>query len=84
MAAATEASAAATSASEAAAANLAEGGRDGCLPGSLDTATAWAITQNFTVGQLRYGLGIDPTPVGLGPDVVKEFPTATIDYTVDE
>ena len=65
-------------------ANLAEGGRDGCLPGSLDTATAWAITQNFTVGQLRYGLGIDPTPVGLGPDVVKEFPTATIDYTVDE
>ncbi|MFM7062282.1 MAG: alpha/beta hydrolase family protein [Actinomycetes bacterium] len=65
-------------------ATLAEGGRDGCLPGALDTATAWAITQNFTVGQLRYGLGIDATPVGLGPDVVKEFPTATIDYTINE
>ena len=65
-------------------ASLAQGGRDGCTPGTLDTATAWAITQNFTVGELRYALGINSTPVGLGPDVVKEFPTATIDYTIKE
>jgi dienelactone hydrolase len=65
-------------------ANLAEGGRDGCLAGSLDTVTAWAITQNFTVGQLRYGMGINSTPVGLGQNVVKEFPNATIAYTIDE
>jgi len=65
-------------------ANLAEGGRDGCLPGSLDTTTGWAITQNFTVGALRNGLGLDDTPIGLGPDVVKEFPNATIDYTIND
>ena len=65
-------------------ANLAQGGRDGCTPGTLDTATAWAITQNFTVGELRYALGINSTPVGLGQDVVKEFPNDTIDYTIDQ
>lgn len=61
--------------------NLAAGGRDGCEAGSLAVGTAWAITQHFTVAELRDALG-PGDGTGLGARVVDEF-DATIEYRQD-
>jgi predicted dienelactone hydrolase len=58
---------------------LAKGGKDGCGPENIDTRLGWEITQNFTVAELRNGLGLDTVPVGLGQGVTKEF-DAKIEY----
>ena len=63
-------------------ANLAEGGKDGCSPESTAPATVWAITQNFTVAELRQGLGLDDSGTGLGKGVADEF-DATVEYEQD-
>jgi predicted dienelactone hydrolase len=63
-------------------AELAKGGNDGCSPTSLDTRVGWEITQNFTVAELRDGLGLDDVPVGLGQGVTKDF-DAKIEYRQD-
>lgn len=65
--------------------NLVEGGKDGCTPEALDTELTWEITQNYTVGALRSGLGLDPAdgPVALGDAVADEFPGAEIEYRTD-
>jgi dienelactone hydrolase len=62
--------------------NLAAGATDGCEEGSIDTGLGWQITQHFTVAELRYSLGVDDEPVGLGPGVVDAF-DAPIDYRSD-
>ena len=61
---------------------LAEGGKDGCSPESTPPATVWAITQNFTVAELREGLGLDDSGTGLGKGVADEF-DAEIEYRQD-
>lgn len=62
--------------------NLAEGGKDGCSPESTAPATVWAITQNFTVAELRQGLGLDDSGTGLGEGITDEF-DAAIEYRQD-
>ncbi len=63
--------------------NLAAGATDGCEEGSIDTAAGWEIAQHFTVAELRFSLGVDEEPVGLGPDVVDAF-DVPVDYRIDE
>ncbi len=63
-------------------AELAEGGKDGCAPESTPPATVWAITQNFTVAELRQGLGLDDSGTGLGEGVAGEF-DAKVEYRQD-
>ena len=63
-------------------AELAEGGKDGCAPESTPPATVWAITQNFTVAELRQGLGLDDSGTGLGRGVAGEF-DAKVEYRQD-
>ena len=60
--------------------DLARGGRDGCTPGTLPTSTGWAVTQHFTVAELRNTLVPGDTGAGLGPKVATGFPGATIEY----
>lgn len=59
--------------------NLADGGRDGCEEGSIDTREGWEITQHFTVAQLREAFGVDDG-TGLGQGVTEQF-DAPIEYT---
>jgi fermentation-respiration switch protein FrsA (DUF1100 family) len=40
---------------------------DGCSPPDIDPPTAWPLVDHVVVAQLRWGLGIDAAPVGLGP-----------------
>lgn len=61
---------------------LAAGAVDGCGPESIDTREGWAITQSFTVAQLRSGLGLDPSGAGLGPGVVRAW-DVPIEYVED-
>jgi dienelactone hydrolase len=53
---------------------------DGCDADDLDPVKAWRVIQHFTVASLRDGLGIDEQPVGLGDDVLKEFPDVPVTY----
>lgn len=61
--------------------DLAEGGRDGCEEGSIDTRKGWEITQHFTVAELRDAFGFDEG-TGLGQDVTEQF-DAAIEYRQD-
>jgi dienelactone hydrolase len=38
---------------------------DGCSSPDIDPPTAWPLIDQVVTAQLRFGLGIDPTPVGL-------------------
>ena len=62
--------------------DLAKGGKDGCSPESTPPATVWAITHNFTVAELREGLGLDDSGAGLGKGVADEF-DAEVEYRQD-
>ncbi len=56
---------------------------DGCDRPDIDPATAWPLIDQAVTAQLRYGLGIDPTPAGLGPGLAHAYPgvTATVSAT---
>ncbi len=53
---------------------------DGCDADDVDPVEAWRVIQHFTVAHLRDGLGIDEEPVGLGDDVLDEFPEVPVRY----
>lgn len=46
---------------------------NGCGEDDLAPDEAWAITQHFTVAQLRETFGIDHPPVGLGAGIAEAF-----------
>jgi predicted dienelactone hydrolase len=48
-------------------------GSDGCREGDMTPEVAWPIIHHTTVAWLRYHLGLDAEPVGLGDDLVDCF-----------
>jgi dienelactone hydrolase len=58
-------------------------GRDGCAPTSLDLGVAYQIIQNFTVAELREGLGLDDSGTGLGKGVTTAFAPVKLQYETD-
>ena len=53
---------------------------DGCDADDVDPVEAGRVIQHFTVAHLRASLGIDREPVGLGDDVLDEFPDVPVRY----
>jgi dienelactone hydrolase len=57
---------------------------DGCAPEFLPARDAWPATLHFVTAQLRYYLGLDPEPVGLGEGTEAVFLPVGVTYvTVD-
>lgn len=56
---------------------------DGCTDDFLAAEDAWPATRHFVTAQLRYYLGIDAEPVGLGSGT-EAFFTPRITFVVDE
>ncbi len=50
---------------------------DGCSPPDISPPTAWPLIDQVVTAQLRYGLGIDTTPVGLGSGLDLAFDGVT-------
>lgn len=50
---------------------------DGCSAPDVSPPTAWPLIDQVVTAQLRYGLGIDSTPVGLGRGIDHAFPGVT-------
>jgi len=46
---------------------------DGCSPPDISPPMAWPLINQVVTAQLRYGLGIDPTPVGLDSGLDHAF-----------
>lgn len=57
---------------------------DGCTADFLPAKEAWPVNRHFVTAQLRYELGLDPVPVGLGPGVAQTFLPTKVTYTVDQ
>jgi dienelactone hydrolase len=57
--------------------------RDGCQPGALDTVATFQVIQNFTVAELREGMGLDDSGTGLGKGVAAEFQPVKLRYVQD-
>lgn len=57
---------------------------DGCSPPDISPPTAWPLIDQVVTAQLRYGLGIDTTPVGLSGGLDHAFGgvTASVRDTV--
>jgi predicted dienelactone hydrolase len=53
---------------------------DGCTDQYLAAQQVWPVARHFVTAQLRAELGVDPTPVGLGPGVVDHFAPVAVDY----
>jgi dienelactone hydrolase len=53
---------------------------NGCDKNDLAPVKFLPVVQNFTVAQLRYALGINKQPIGLGDGVADAFPGVTIKY----
>jgi dienelactone hydrolase len=53
---------------------------NGCAKTDLAPAKFWPIVQHFTVAEIRYALGIDAQPVGLGDGIATAFSPITIQY----
>jgi dienelactone hydrolase len=53
---------------------------DGCSPPDVSPPTAWPLIEQVVTAQLRFGLGIDTTAVGVNGGVDHAFPgvTATV------
>jgi dienelactone hydrolase len=51
---------------------------DGCKPSNLDPREAFPAIDHLSVAFLRSTLGVDPTPVGLDPQVTSAFPSAGV------
>jgi dienelactone hydrolase len=56
---------------------------DGCSAPDISPPTAWPLIDQAVTAQLRWGLGIDPHPVGLGSGLDHAFSgvTATVQST---
>ncbi|MGH9301342.1 MAG: alpha/beta hydrolase family protein, partial [Acidimicrobiales bacterium] len=50
---------------------------DGCTPPDLAPPRAWPLIDQVVTAQLRWGLGIDRSPVGLGPQLLHAFSGVT-------
>jgi len=50
---------------------------DGCTAPDVSPPTAWPLIDQVVTAQLRYGLGIDATPVGLDSGIDHAFPGVT-------
>jgi fermentation-respiration switch protein FrsA (DUF1100 family) len=50
---------------------------DGCAPPDVAPPTAWPLIDQVVTAQLRFGLGIDSTPVGLGAGLDHAFAGVT-------
>jgi predicted dienelactone hydrolase len=57
---------------------------DGCDNGFLPAQDAWPATRHFVTAQLRYYLGLDAEPVGLGSGTEAVFAPVGITFVVDE
>ncbi len=62
--------------------NLARLGTDGCFKPAYRSTKVWPITRHFEVAQLRYAFGINKTPIGLRPSIVKAFAPIKVTYSV--
>lgn len=51
-------------------------GEDGCLEPNLPVDEVFPIIRHAVTAELRYRFGIDPEPVGLGPEVADQYPVA--------
>jgi dienelactone hydrolase len=56
---------------------------DGCTGDYVAAQQAWPAIRHFVTAQLRYELGLDPVPVGLGPGVASSFAPVQITYRTD-
>ena len=54
---------------------------DGCFPPDVSPPLAWPLIDQATTAQLRYGLGIDTGPVGLGNGLDHAFRGVTAAVT---
>jgi predicted dienelactone hydrolase len=54
---------------------------DGCKPPDIYPPIAWPLINQATVAELRYGFGIDSSPVGLGPGLDHAFDGVTGIYS---
>ena len=54
---------------------------DGCTAPDVSPPTAWPLIDQMVTAQLRYGLGIDTTPVGLDGGIDHAFPGVTASDT---
>jgi dienelactone hydrolase len=50
---------------------------DGCTAPDISPPTAWPLVDQVVTAQLRFGLGIDATPVGLDSGLDHAFPGVT-------
>jgi hypothetical protein len=50
---------------------------DGCSAPDVSPPTAWPLIDQVVTAQLRFGLGLDITPVGLGPGIDHAFAGVT-------
>lgn len=53
---------------------------DGCTPDFLQAEQAWPAVRHFVTAQMRYYLGLDPEPVGLGDGNGAVFAPTAITY----
>jgi predicted dienelactone hydrolase len=56
----------------------------GCAPEYLAAERAWPATRHFVTAQLRYYLGIDPEPIGLGSGNEAFFSPVGVTFVVEE
>lgn len=57
---------------------------DGCAAEFLVAEDAWPATRHFVTAQLRYYLGVDAEPVGLGSGTEAYFAPIGVTFVVDE
>jgi hypothetical protein len=57
---------------------------DGCAPEYLSADLAWPSVRHFVTAQLRYYLGIDRDPVGLGSGSEAFFAPVGVTFVVEE
>jgi dienelactone hydrolase len=55
---------------------------DGCSEGFLPPTDAWPAIRHFATAHLRYELGVDDEPVGLGLGVVEAFLPVDVSYQI--
>jgi predicted dienelactone hydrolase len=53
---------------------------NGCEPTAAAPDEFWPVVQHFTVAEIRAALGLDASPVGLGPAIERAFPSPSIEY----
>jgi predicted dienelactone hydrolase len=56
-------------------------GEDGCLPPNAPVRETWPVVEHAVTAWLRNLYGVDPMPVGLGPEVEGQYP---VDVQIEE